>query len=129
MRPADSTLRPAVRCSGHIDPRVELYRDNPAGVIKLMAINVLFLAMPAIARIRLIRHTLRQIFQYSISLRMNRPESATLFGNGVKRWRLLQRIAIHNLPRWLPTTHQTPFVAGRVGGASTEEAKTWSKLC
>ena len=41
-------------CSAHIDPRSERCGHNFAGVIKLMASKVRFLAMPAIARIRLI---------------------------------------------------------------------------
>ena len=44
-------------CSGHIDRRIERCGDNPASVVKVIARKVHFLAIPAIARIRLIWQT------------------------------------------------------------------------
>ena len=55
VRPTGTTLHTFANCSGHIDRSVERYRDNPAGVFKLTAIQVHFLAMSEIAGIRLIR--------------------------------------------------------------------------
>jgi hypothetical protein len=49
VRPSDATSRPVVRCSGHIDRSGERYRDNPAGVFKLTAIKVHFLAVSEIS--------------------------------------------------------------------------------
>ena len=66
VRPSDVTSRPVVRCSGHIDRSSERFCDKSAGVIKLTAIKVLFLATSAITRIRLIWHIWRQIFQCRI---------------------------------------------------------------
>jgi hypothetical protein len=58
-------------CSGHIDPRVEQFGDNPTGAIKLIASKVRFSAMPAFSRLRLIWQYWRQVFQCRFSLRMN----------------------------------------------------------
>ena len=66
LRPIGATLSLAPNYSGHIDPRVERYRDNPAGVFKLTAIQVHFLAMSEIARIRLIWRNWRQRFHRRI---------------------------------------------------------------
>ena len=57
VRPTGATLCLAATCSGHIDPSVERYRDNRTGVFKLTAIQMRFLAMSEIARIKLIWQT------------------------------------------------------------------------
>ena len=54
VRPTGTTLCMLATCSGHIDRRGERCGDNPASVVKVIARKVRFLAMPAIARIRLI---------------------------------------------------------------------------
>ena len=51
---------------------------SPVSVFKLMASKVHFLAMPAMARLRLIRQSWRQKFRRRNSLRSNRPESDEL---------------------------------------------------
>lgn len=66
VRPTEVVSLAVANCSGHIDPRVERYRDKAVGVFKLMAILVHFLAMSEIARIRLIWKNWRQIFHRRI---------------------------------------------------------------
>lgn len=48
--PTGASRHTVPTCSGHIDRRSERYGDNRAGMIKLMASKVRFLAMPASAR-------------------------------------------------------------------------------
>ena len=63
VRPTGVSSHIVFRCVGHIDRSGEGFGDNAAGVVKSMASNVRFLAMPAIARIRLIWQNWRQIFR------------------------------------------------------------------
>ena len=65
VRPTDASSHLAVRCVGHIDRRVERCGDNPARVVKVIARKVHFLAIPAIAKIRVDLADWRQILPTS----------------------------------------------------------------
>ena len=80
---------------------------DSAGVIKLMPIQVRFPAMPAIARIRFGRGSLRQIFRCRWSLRINRPDGLALalsthaaHIDRPQKWNFICRVGGHDRGRY-----------------------------